>query len=97
MGIALWRFVETAPRRARTAGIALFAVQLVLNGLWSYLFFGLHRPALALVEILLLWVSIAAVIAVFHRHSRLSAALLVPYLAWVSFAAFLNFEVWRLQ
>jgi benzodiazapine receptor len=97
MGVALWRFLEAAPRRDRSIGAALFAVQLVLNGLWSYLFFGLQRPGLALVEILLLWASIAAVITVFHRHSRLSAGLLVPYLAWVSFAAFLNFEVWRLQ
>jgi benzodiazapine receptor len=97
MGIALWRFLEAAPRRSRNTGIALFAVQLVLNGLWSYLFFGLQRPGTALVEIVLLWVSIVAVIAVFVRQSRPAAVLLAPYLAWVSFATFLNFEIWRLQ
>jgi translocator protein len=97
MGFALWRYLETAPRRDRTAGISLFGMQLVLNGLWSFLFFGLHRPGTALVEIGLLWLAIVAVIVVFQRHSRGAAALLAPYLAWVSFAAFLNFEVWRLQ
>lgn len=98
MGIALWRFLESqAPRSARVLGVALFGVQLVLNGLWSYLFFGLHLPGVALLEIVLLWLTIAAVIAVFARHSRGAAWLLVPYLLWVSFATYLNFEVWRLQ
>lgn len=98
MGIALWRFVASdAPRRARLLGCCLFAVQLVLNGLWSYLFFGLHRPDLALLDIVLLWIAIAAVIVVFARHARGAALLLAPYLAWVSFATYLNFEVWRLQ
>ncbi len=98
MGIALWRFLESeAPSRARALGVTLFGAQLVLNGLWSYLFFGLHRPGLALVEIAMLWLTIAAVIAVFARHARGAALLLVPYLAWVAFATYLNFEVWRLQ
>ena len=95
MGIALWRFVEHA--RSRGTGVALFVAQLVLNGLWSYVFFGLHRPGLALVEIVVLWLAIAATIAAFSRATRAGALLLVPYLAWVSFATFLNFEVWRLQ
>lgn len=98
MGVALWRFLESpAPRHARTAGVILFGLQLVLNGLWSYLFFGLHRPGLALTEIVILWAMIAAVIFVFSRPSRSAALLLVPYLAWVSFATYLNFEIWRLQ
>jgi translocator protein len=98
MGISLWRFLESdAPRQARVAGVTLFGVQLVLNGLWSYLFFGLHMPGLALVEIALLWLTIGAVIAVFSRPARGAAWLLVPYLMWVSFATYLNFEVWRLQ
>lgn len=98
MGLSLWRFLESeAPRHARTAGMILFGLQLVLNGLWSYLFFGLHNPGLALIEIALLWCMIAGVIFVFSRHSRGAALLLVPYLAWVSFATYLNFEIWRLQ
>lgn len=95
IGIALWRFVERA-RELRT-GLALFGTQLVLNGLWSYLFFGLHRPGLAFIEIVLLWFAIAATMLVVARATRWSALLLAPYLAWVSFAAFLNFEVWRLN
>lgn len=96
MGIALWRFYEKA-RRGRSPGMTLFGIQLVLNGLWSYLFFGLHRPDLALVEIVMLWLAIAATIAAFWRETRAGALLLAPYLAWVSFATFLTFEVWRLQ
>lgn len=93
MGIALWRFVESA-RTARNRGLVLFGTQLALNGLWSYLFFGLHQPGAALVEIALLWLAIAASLIAFARHSRIAAALLAPYLAWVSFAAYLNFFVW---
>lgn len=93
MGIALWRFLETT-RTARSRGVALFGTQLVLNGLWSYLFFGLHQPGAALVEIAMLWIAIAASLIEFARHSRTAAALLAPYLAWVSFAAYLNFFVW---
>ena len=93
MGIALWRFVERS--RERALGLTLFGVQLVLNGLWSYLFFGLHRPGLALVEIVLLWFAIGATLIVFSRSSRTAAVLLAPYLAWVGFAAYLDFEVWR--
>lgn len=96
MGVALWLFYERA-RERRRLGLALFGIQLVLNGLWSYLFFGLHRPDLALVEIVMLWVAIAATIAAFWRVTRTGALLLAPYLAWVSFATFLTFEVWRLQ
>ena len=98
MGVALWRFVESETRRNdRRAGLSLFGIQLVLNGLWSYLFFGLQRPGVALVEIALLWLAIASTIVVFRRSTRAGALLLAPYLAWVSFATFLNFEVWRLQ
>ncbi len=98
MGISLWRYLETAvPSGGRVAGLTSFGVQLVLNGLWSYLFFGLHQPGLALVEIVALWLTIATVIYVFSRQARTSAWLLVPYLLWVSFATYLNFEVWRLQ
>ena len=99
MGIALWRFVEAtrAARSARHRGLVWFGTQLVLNGLWSYLFFGLHRPGAALVEIALLWLAIAASLLAFARRSRVAAALLAPYLAWVSFAAVLNVTIWRLN
>jgi tryptophan-rich sensory protein len=72
-------------------------VQLALNTLWTPLFFGLHQPGLAFAEIVLLWLAIATTLAAFRPVSRAAAWLLVPYLAWVSFAAALNFTLWRLN
>jgi tryptophan-rich sensory protein len=96
MGVALWLFWESdAPGVTKRVGTALFAVQLVLNGLWPYLFFGLHRPDLALIDIVVLWTAIAASILAFVSYRRAAALLLAPYLAWVTFATYLNFEIWR--
>lgn len=77
--------------------LALFGLQLALNLAWSGLFFGLRRPGLACGEILLLWAAILATLLAFGRVSRLAAGLLAPYLAWVTFAAALNFAIWRLN
>ena len=79
------------------AAFAVYVAQLVLNAIWSWLFFGLHRPGIALVEIVVLWAAILATIILFRRVSRLAAALLVPYLLWVGFAAILNAALWRLN
>lgn len=82
----------------RTQGaLGLWAVQLALNLAWTGIFFGLEQPGWALVEILVLSVAIAATGVVFWRYSQLASWLLVPYLAWVTFAAALNFELWRLN
>lgn len=97
MGVALFLFLERARRGDRLPGLVLFGAQLVLNGAWSWLFFGLERPGLALVEIVALWALILATLVAFGRQRRAAAGLLVPYLAWVSFAAYLNFEIWRLN
>jgi benzodiazapine receptor len=70
---------------------------LLLNAVWSALFFGLHRPDLALIEICTLWLAILATVLTFKRHSSTAAALLVPYLVWVSFAAILNYGFWSLN
>lgn len=83
------------PYRARL--LALFLGNGILNLLWSVLFFRLHRPDWALNEVALLWLSIAALMIYTYRASRLSAVLLLPYLAWVTFAARLNYEVVRLN
>ena len=72
-------------------------MQIVLNSLWSLLFFGLHRIDLALADVVLLLVAIVATALAFRRHSAMAALLLVPYLAWVSFATALNFAIWRLN
>jgi benzodiazapine receptor len=94
MAVALWLvWQKQGPRSARV----LFGIQLLLNFLWSAIFFGLRRPGTAAVEIVLLWASIAATLTVFAFTSPLAALLLVPYLAWVSFAAVLNVEIWRLN
>jgi tryptophan-rich sensory protein len=79
------------------AALALFAVQLILNGLWSVLFFGIQSPGLAFSEILLLWVSIGATLVLFWRVSPVSGILLLPYEAWVTFAVVLNGAIWTLN
>jgi translocator protein len=75
----------------------IFVLQLVLNILWSVIFFGLKSPLLAFFEILMLWFAILYTIVNFYRISKTSAFLLIPYIIWVSFAAILNFFVWRLN
>lgn len=74
-----------------------YGAQLILNGLWSWLFFGLQRPGAALIEILVLWLAIAATIVLFRRRSIGAALLLFPYLAWVFFASMLNAAIWMLN
>lgn len=75
----------------------LFALQLVLNAGWSWIFFGLRQPGWAFVEIVVLWGSILATTIAFFRVSRAAGALFIPYLLWVTFAAGLNFAIWRLS
>jgi translocator protein len=75
----------------------IFILQLVLNILWSVIFFGLKMPGVAFFEILMLWVAIIYAIVNFYRVSKPAAYLLIPYIVWVSFAAFLNFFIWRLN
>jgi benzodiazapine receptor len=77
--------------------LIVFGVQLGFNAAWSWLFFGLHNPSAAFVDIVLLWAVIAATTAVFWRRSLVAGLLFVPYWAWVSFAAVLNFAIWRLN
>ena len=97
MAVAAWRISSHQHNPARAQGMVLFYVQLALNLLWSCLFFGLQSVGAALVEIVILWGAIAATMLVFRRIDRVSALLLWPYLAWVSFAGFLNWSIWRLN
>lgn len=80
-----------------TTAITLFLVQLALNAAWPAIFFGMRSPALALAEIILLWTAILATVISFWRISPFSGALLLPYLAWVSYAIYLNAAIWRLN
>jgi translocator protein len=97
MAVAAWLVWRRHGMPGRRAALGAFVVQLVLNVLWSALFFGLERPGLALVEIVVLWFAILVTLLLFWRVRPAAGALLVPYLLWVSFALALNFELWRLN
>ena len=97
MAIAVWLVWHDRGWSGARLAITLFLFQLVLNACWSWLFFGMHRPDLALVDIALLWLAIAATIGQFWQISRIAAYLLLPYLLWVTFATALNFSIWRLN
>jgi tryptophan-rich sensory protein len=94
MAVAAW----LAWRKPEPAlPMILFAIQLAVNAAWSWLFFGLHSPGLAFLDIVLLWIAIGGTTVVFWRRSPAAGLLFLPYLAWVSFAAALNFAIWRLN
>ena len=77
--------------------VAFWLGQLVLNGLWSWIFFGQHKVGLALADIALMWLAIAAFIGATWNRQRSAALLFLPYLAWVSYASALNLAIWRLN
>ncbi|MFA5076030.1 MAG: TspO/MBR family protein [Patescibacteria group bacterium] len=98
MGIALylvWR-LGWDQKKVRLA-VIVFLVHLVINALWSVLFFGLHSPLLGLIGISILWLMIIWLIWRFWSLQRTAAYLLIPYLFWVSFASVLNFSIWWLN
>jgi len=98
MGISaylIWREGLADPRIK--AALGAFVLQLAVNVSWSAAFFGLRSPLAGLVVILLLWALIGITIKKFWEISRTAGALLIPYILWVSFAAILNFEIWRLN
>lgn len=95
MGIAAWRVQRTAGERSVRPEMTLYVAQLALNSLWTWLFFAWHKGAWAFVEILLLWVLIAATIRAFGRRDKVAGLLLLPYLLWVSYATALCYSVWQ--
>ena len=97
MGIAAWLVWRQAGFAQSRNALLLFVAQLAINALWSWLFFAWQQGFVALIEVLVLWLMILATLVTFWRFSRLAGALLVPYLAWVAFAAGLNFSLWRLN
>lgn len=97
MGVAAWLIWRIDGFRTARKALTLFLVQLVVNALWSWLFFGWHLGGLAFADIVLLWVLIVSTLIAFWRLTPLAGALLVPYLLWVSFAAVLNYSVWQLN
>ena len=97
MAVAAWLVWRRGGWAVQRKALAWFLVQLVLNALWSPLFFGWKNPDLAFAEIVLLWVAIFGTLLAFWKAHRAAGALLLPYLAWVSFAAVLNFTLWQLN
>lgn len=93
IGFAWW-LVWIAPGHDKRLAFSLFALQLFLNFLWSWLFFYLENPLLGMLDIVMLWLAIIATIIAFKRHSPVAAVLLIPYLLWVTYAARLNFLIW---
>jgi len=96
MGISLWLIWKSDAREKRKA-VWLFGIQLTLNAIWSIIFFGLHNPGGALIEIVFLWLAILATIIAFAKISKPAAWLLVPYILWVSFATYLNYSIYVLN
>ena len=97
MAVAAWRVWRRAGFTMGRNALLLFVAQLGLNLAWSYLFFGLRRIDLALLEIIILLMAIALNAALFWRIDRWAGALFLPYIAWVAFAAVLNGALWRLN
>lgn len=98
MGVAaflIWQ--KGLEKKEVKIALTFFAIQLFFNTLWSIIFFGLHNPFLAFIEIIILWISILATIIYFYKISRVTLYLLLPYILWVSFAGYLNFSIWQLS
>ena len=97
MGISLFLILEAEDSDDKRKGTIFFVIQLVLNGLWSIVFFGLHQTLLAFIVIIALLVFIVLSILKFYKVSKPAAYLLTPYLLWVSFASFLNLSLYLLN
>lgn len=97
MGISAWLVWKQSGFSGAGPALWIFLGQLVLNGLWSYLFFGINSPLSAFIEIIVLWLAILVTTVLFWRVRPLAGSLLLPYLAWVGFASVLNFTLWRLN
>ena len=95
MGVAAWLVWKTRDRIG--PAMVLFGVQLVFNLFWSLIFFGLRSPGLALIEVVFLWGSVLLTMLAFFGRQTVAGWLFVPYLAWVTFAAILNFAIWSLN
>lgn len=91
MAVAAWRI----SRAGRSPALLVYLIQLVFNALWSWLFFAWHQGAMAFACIIVLWLLIAATIVLFRRIDKLAATLLLPYIAWVTFASALCFSIWQ--
>jgi len=97
MGVSAWLIWREFGFKEGKSALALFSIQLCANALWSWVFFVWHQGALAFAEVILLWCLIVATVRSFRRLNTAAAALLLPYLGWVTFASALTFAEWRLN
>lgn len=97
MAVAAWLIWKEGGVKKNTAPLIFFGLQLFFNACWSPLFFGLKTPGYAFADITALWMSIIVTSVLFMRKSRIAGLLMLPYLLWVSFAAVLNFAIWRMN
>jgi tryptophan-rich sensory protein len=97
MAVATWRAWRTENVSTARRTVSLYSAQLTLNALWSILFFGMRQPGAALIEIIILWALLVVILLRFWRLDRIAAMLWAPYVAWVTFAAFLNGAIWTLN
>jgi len=97
MAVAAWLVWRNGGWKAHRWALGIFSLQWLFNALWTPLFFGAHLIGIAFIDIMLLWTALLATCVLFWRVSRPAGALLAPYLAWVSFAAVLNYSIWRLN
>jgi tryptophan-rich sensory protein len=96
MGVSLY-LVLTKQKKISTPPVKIFFIQLAINTLWSIVFFGMREPGLAFIIIVVLWFLIYYIIKIFYKIDKVASYLLLPYLAWVSFASVLNFSIWILN
>ena len=98
MGIAFYLVWKAeAPQKLKRPAMLFWALQMILNFFWSFIFFGQHQIGLAFAEIIILWLMILLTIFAFARINKLAAWLMVPYISWVSFATLLNYAIWQLN
>jgi len=95
MACAAWLVWRDTDWGGFTGPLSLYLLQLLLNAVWPWLFFERHRPGAALADMVVLWIAVAATMVTFWHVMPVAGALFVPYLAWLSFAAVLNFNIWR--
>ena len=95
MGVASWLVWRRGGFSDARLALTLYGVQLVLNGLWTWLFFVMRSGGLAFIEIIILWILILATLIAFWRKNKLAGLMLVPYLIWVAYASALTFSLWQ--
>lgn len=97
MGVSAYFVYNNQKERKPSAILSIFYIQLILNAAWSIMFFGFRSPIYGLITIIALWISIVFTIGKFYTVSKKAALLLVPYMAWVTFASVLNYFIWILN